>query len=107
MLRILANELGSRERRPHDPERVFQPGDFTKLYQQVINAVEILLRKGANPEAFRQAFQQLMADNPNINPESIKGIAKKGEDVLLTNFYQQEQLLSLSLKKLRLIFHLY
>ena len=78
------NELGSRERRPHDPERVFQPGDFTKLYQEVINTVEILLRKGANPEAFRQAFQQLMADNPHINSDSIKGIERKGEDVLLT-----------------------
>ena len=78
------NHLGSRERRPHDPERVFQPGDFTKLYQEVINTVEILLRKGANPEAFREAFQKLMADNPNINHDSIKGIEKKGEDVLLT-----------------------
>ncbi len=42
------------------------------------------MRKGANPEAFRQAFQQLMADNPHINSDSIKGIERKGEDVLLT-----------------------
>ena len=40
------NQIGSRERRLHNPERVFQKGDFTKLYQQVINTVKILLRKG-------------------------------------------------------------
>jgi uncharacterized protein YjbI with pentapeptide repeats len=27
-------ELGSRERRPHDPDEVFKPGDFEKLYSR-------------------------------------------------------------------------
>jgi len=78
------NSQGSRERRPHDPDRVFQPGDFEKLYKKIINTVQILLRNGVNPEAFRQAFQKIMAENPEITTESIQAIEKKGNDVLLT-----------------------
>ncbi|NEN96868.1 MAG: pentapeptide repeat-containing protein [Moorea sp. SIO3I7] len=78
------NDMGSRERRPHDPNRVFKPGDFDKLYKQIMNTVQILLRNGVNPEAFRQAFQELMAENPEINGDSIQAIEKKGNDVLLT-----------------------
>ncbi|MEL7035942.1 MAG: pentapeptide repeat-containing protein [Cyanobacteria bacterium J06592_8] len=29
------NSTGSRERRPHDPDAVFQPGDFEKLYRKI------------------------------------------------------------------------
>ncbi|NEO88963.1 MAG: pentapeptide repeat-containing protein [Moorea sp. SIO3G5] len=78
------NAMGSRERRPHDPNRVFQPGDFEKLYQQVMNTVQILLRNGVNSEAFRQAFQELIGKNPEINADSIQGIERKGNDILLT-----------------------
>ncbi|NEO95087.1 MAG: pentapeptide repeat-containing protein, partial [Moorea sp. SIO3G5] len=79
-----ANSQGSRERRPHHPDRVFQPGDFEKLYKKIINTVQILLRNGVNPEAFRQAFQKIMAENPEITHDSIQAIEKKGNDVLLT-----------------------
>ena len=78
------NAMGSRERRPHDSNRVFEAGDFEKLYQQIMNTVQILLRNGVNPEAFRQAFQELMAENPDISGDSIQGIERKGNDILLT-----------------------
>ncbi|NEO13650.1 MULTISPECIES: pentapeptide repeat-containing protein [unclassified Moorena] len=78
------NAMGSRERRPHDSNRVFQPGDFEKLYQQVMNTVQILLRNGVNPEAFRQAFQELIAENHDISGDSIQAIERKGNDILLT-----------------------
>ncbi|NES85784.1 MAG: pentapeptide repeat-containing protein [Moorea sp. SIO2B7] len=78
------DNMGSRERRPHDFNRVFEAGDFDKLYKQIMNTVQILLRNGVNPEAFRQAFQKLMAENPEITKDSIQGIEKKGNDVLVT-----------------------
>ncbi|NEP36401.1 pentapeptide repeat-containing protein [Moorena sp. SIO3B2] len=78
------NSQGSRERRPHDPDQVFQPGDFEKLYNKIMNTVQILLRNGVNQEAFRQAFQKIMAENTEITSDSIQGIEKKGNDVLLT-----------------------
>ncbi|NEQ85264.1 MAG: pentapeptide repeat-containing protein, partial [Moorea sp. SIO2I5] len=63
---------------------VFEPGDFEKLYNKIINTVQILLRNGVNPEAFRQAFQELMAENPEITGDSIQAIERKGNDVLVT-----------------------
>ncbi|NJL89898.1 MAG: hypothetical protein HC916_09020 [Coleofasciculaceae cyanobacterium SM2_1_6] len=78
------NQKGDRERRPHDPTKSFEPGDFAKLYKEVMNTVEVLLRNGLNPEAFNLAFQKLMVENPEITTASIQGLQKKGDDVLVT-----------------------
>jgi uncharacterized protein YjbI with pentapeptide repeats len=78
------NTLGSRERRPHDPSKVFKKGDFEKLYRKIMTTVQILLRDGINPEAFATAFQKLMTEHPEITPDSIQSIEKKDSDVLLT-----------------------
>ena len=78
------NAIGSRERRPHDPDKVFQPGDFEKLYNKIMTTVQLLLRNGVNPEAFAVAFQKLMQENPEITPDSVQAIEKKGDDVLVT-----------------------
>jgi uncharacterized protein YjbI with pentapeptide repeats len=78
------NTLGSRERRPHDPNKVFEKGDFEKLYRKIMSTVQILLRDGINPEAFAAAFQKLMAENPDITCDSVQSIEKKDGDVLLT-----------------------
>ncbi len=78
------NTLGNRERRPHDPNKVFEKGDFEKLYRKIMTTVQILLRDGINPDAFAAAFQKLMAENPDITCDSIQSIEKKDGDVLLT-----------------------
>lgn len=78
------NTIGSRERRPHDPDAVFAPGDFEKLYNRIINTVQILMRNGINPEAFADAFQKLMQDNLGVTRDSIQALEKKGKDVLVT-----------------------
>lgn len=79
-----SDEKGNRERRPHDPDKVFEAGDFAKLYKKIMNTVQILLRNGINPEAFSIAFRKLMEENPEITKDSIQAIERKGEDVLLT-----------------------
>ena len=78
------NAMGNRERRPHHPDQVFQSGEFEKLYKKMINVVQILLRDGINQEAFREAFQKLMEEHPDISFASLQGIEKKGRDVLVT-----------------------
>ncbi len=83
-LRETPDALGTRERRPHDPDKVFQPGDFEKLFKEMLDDVQILIRQGIDPVAFRSAFQNLMKQNPEITQDSIKKIEKQGEDVLLT-----------------------
>ncbi len=71
------------ERRPHDPKSEFEPGDFTKLYQQVMTTMEILLRQGVTREALGQAFGELMLVHPEITPEAVQSIERKGDDLLL------------------------
>ncbi|NJO76636.1 MAG: pentapeptide repeat-containing protein [Leptolyngbyaceae cyanobacterium RM1_406_9] len=78
------NALGSRERRPHDFNKVFEPGDFAKLYQKIMTTVQLLLRDGINPEAFKAAFERLMQENPEITPDAIQAVERKGNDVLVT-----------------------
>jgi uncharacterized protein YjbI with pentapeptide repeats len=76
--------LGNRERRPYDPNTVFAPGDFEKLYTKIMHTVQFLLRNGINRQAFAEAFQNLMRENPDISYDSFQAIEKKGNDVLLT-----------------------
>ncbi|MDJ0580136.1 pentapeptide repeat-containing protein [Crocosphaera sp.] len=75
---------GNRDRHPHDPDKVFQPGDFEQLYSKIMETVQLLLRNGVNSEAFKIAFQKIMAENPEITYDSIQGIEKKGKDVVVT-----------------------
>jgi uncharacterized protein YjbI with pentapeptide repeats len=76
------NDLGSNERRPHDPNECFKKGDFEKLYRKLSNTIEVLLRDGfQNAEAFNVALQALMQEQPEITFESIRKI---DDDVLVT-----------------------
>jgi uncharacterized protein YjbI with pentapeptide repeats len=78
------NAKGSRERRPHDPEKEFEQGDFTKRYSETLNVVQLLIRNGINREAFIAAWEKLTEEYPDINPNDIQEIKKKGQDVELT-----------------------
>jgi uncharacterized protein YjbI with pentapeptide repeats len=79
------NAKGNRNRRPHDPDRDFAPGEFEKLYQEAMNIIEVLLKDGMkNGEAFRQALADLMQTHPEITPDSIQKIERKGDDALVT-----------------------
>jgi uncharacterized protein YjbI with pentapeptide repeats len=78
------NENGSRERRPHDSDKIFQPGDFEKLHSKMMKTVQIFLRNGMNIEACAAAFQKVMEENPGITPNSFQSIEKKDRDMLLT-----------------------
>ena len=77
------NSQGHKERRPHSPDIAFEPGDFEKYFKQVLDAMQLLIRDGINPEAFRAAFQTLM-EKHGITPENITGMEKRGNDVMLT-----------------------
>lgn len=83
-LRETPDVTGSRERRPHDPDKLFQPGDFEKFFKEMIDEVQILIRNGIDPIAFRAAMKNIMEQNPKITQDSIRGYEKQGEDVLLT-----------------------
>jgi len=84
------NAKGSRERRPHDPDKEFAVGDFTKRYSETLNVVQLLIRNGINREAFIAAWQKLTEEYPDLNPDDIQEIKKKGQDVELTVAVSEE-----------------
>ena len=83
-LRETPDARGSRERRPHNPDKDFQPGDFEKFFKEMLDEVQILIRNGVDPNAFHAALQNIMEQNPDITQDSVKAIEKQGEDVLVT-----------------------
>ena len=83
-LREHPDDKGNRERRPHNPDKVFQPGDFEKFFKEMLDDVQILIRNGIEPIAFRAAFDKLMAEHPTITQDAIQSVVKKGADMMMT-----------------------
>ncbi len=83
-LREHPDPRGDRERRPHNPDKDFQPGDFEKFFKDMLDTVQLLIRNGVNPDSFKAAFQSILAAHPDITPDSIQGFERKGDDVLVT-----------------------
>lgn len=77
------NHLGVRERLPHNPDKCFEPGDFEKYFREVLDEVKLLIRGGVDPQAFKVAFQELMRKH-QITPDDVRGIQRKGADVLMS-----------------------
>lgn len=75
------NRTGSRERRPHNPDKIFQPGDFQKLYSRIMHTVQFLFRYGEDSQAFASAFKILSQEYLELSMTSIEKI---DEDYLFT-----------------------
>ncbi len=68
------------ERRPSIG--MFAPGEFTKLFQEVFNTVDLIFRDGVNWKAFVSAFQQVQVENENTEL-AIQSIENKGDGVIV------------------------
>jgi hypothetical protein len=64
------------DRRPSDPNSIFAPGEFTKLFQKALETVDLIFVDGIDWKAFFLSFQELRSqyDDENI---SIQAIEKK------------------------------
>lgn len=69
-----------RERRPSSGE--FAPGDFTSLFEEVLNTVDLIFRNGIDWIAFKSSFKQLQVENEGTELD-IQGIENKGEGVIV------------------------
>jgi uncharacterized protein YjbI with pentapeptide repeats len=69
-----------RERRPSSGE--FQPEEFTKLFEEVLNTVDLIFRNGIDWKAFLNAFQQVQAENEDTEL-AIQSIENKGDGVVV------------------------
>jgi len=73
-------ETDDRERRPSSG--YFQEGDFTKLFTEVINTVDLIFQNGVDFKAFKSSFQQVQVENEGI-PMEIKSIENKDDRVVV------------------------
>ncbi|MEM7756691.1 MAG: pentapeptide repeat-containing protein [Cyanobacteria bacterium P01_A01_bin.40] len=65
------------DRRPHDPDKIFAPGEFTKRYQKLLETVDIYFNDGVDWQAFLVSFNKLQvecdSDQLSINSFEHKG----------------------------------
>ncbi|MGD1807886.1 pentapeptide repeat-containing protein [Dapis sp. BLCC M126] len=73
-------ETDDRERRPSSG--YFQEGDFSKLFKEVLNTVDLIFRNGVDAKAFMSSFQQVQVENEGI-PMKIRGMENKGDGVVV------------------------
>ena len=69
-----------KERRPSSGE--FSKGEFTKLFQEVLNTVDIIFRDGIDWKAFIQSFRQVQVENEGTEL-SVNSIENKGDGVFV------------------------
>ena len=68
------------ERRPNSG--AFAPGEFTKLFQEVLNTVDLIFRNGIDWKAFVLSFNAVQAQNAGTEL-SLQSIANKGDGVVV------------------------
>ncbi|MBN3870833.1 pentapeptide repeat-containing protein [Nostoc sp. JL33] len=74
------SETDDRERRPSSGD--FQPGEFTKLFEEVLNTVDLIFRDGIDWKAFVNAFQTVQDQNQGTEL-ALQSIENKGDRVVV------------------------
>ncbi|HEY9662766.1 MAG TPA: pentapeptide repeat-containing protein [Allocoleopsis sp.] len=74
---LLGNQ---QERRPSSGD--FAPGEFTKLFQEVLSTVDLIFRNGVDWKAFVTAFRQVQVENGDT-PLEVQSIENKGDGVVI------------------------
>ena len=69
-----------RERRPSSGE--FAPGEFTKLFQEVLTTIDLIFRKGVDWKAFIEIFKKVQVENEDTEL-TIQSIENKGDGVVV------------------------
>ncbi|MEO0769945.1 MAG: pentapeptide repeat-containing protein [Cyanobacteria bacterium J06649_4] len=68
------------ERRPNSGS--FAPDEFAKLFEEVLNTVDLIFRDGIDWRAFMQTFKTIQIEQSGTNLE-IQSIEKKGDGVMV------------------------
>lgn len=71
-----SNQYGSMERRPSHGD--FAPGEFTLLFEKMLNTIDLIFRDGVDWQAFLQSFQELRSQYSDLDL-TIQGIEKRKE----------------------------
>ncbi|PSB33690.1 pentapeptide repeat-containing protein [Stenomitos frigidus] len=76
------------ERRPSSGD--FAPGEFTKLFQEALNTVDLIFRNGVDWKAFIAAFKTLQVDNDGTEL-TVQSIENKGDGVVVVKVSVPEE----------------
>jgi uncharacterized protein YjbI with pentapeptide repeats len=60
----------------------FAPGDFTKLFQDLHNTIDLIFHHGINWVAFGNTWQQIQVENAGVDV-AIRGIEHKGDGLIV------------------------
>ena len=71
-------KIDQQERRPADPNKNFEPGEFAKLVETSIETVDLIFKNGIDWKAFLTSFQDLRVEYGEQNV-SIQAIEKKSD----------------------------
>ncbi len=71
---------GQRERRPNSGN--FQPGEFTQVFQEVLDTIDLIFQDGIDWKAFARTFAQVQVQYEDIEL-SVQSIENKGEGVVV------------------------
>lgn len=71
-----------RDRRPHDSNKNFAPGEFTKLFQKALETVDLIFSDGIDWQAFLTSFQKLQVECGS-KELAIQAIEKKPGDAFV------------------------
>jgi uncharacterized protein YjbI with pentapeptide repeats len=75
---------GQKERRPSSGE--FQPGEFTKLFAEMFDTVDLIFRNGVDWKAFIAALKIVQVQNEDT-PLQVQSIANKGDGVIVVKVH--------------------
>ena len=71
-----------KERRPSDPSRNFEPGDFANLVQKALSTVDLIFSNGIDWQSFLQSFQNIQVEGTN-GELTIQAIERKTGGALI------------------------
>ncbi len=61
---------------------IFAPGEFTKLFQQAIDTVDLIMRHGVDWQSLNQTIQQLQVEQGDT-PLTVRSIENKGDGMMI------------------------
>lgn len=72
------------ERRPNSGN--FHPGEFTKLFEEVLDTIDLIFREGIDWKAFLQTFQKVQREH-QASDLGIQSIENKGDGVVVVKLH--------------------
>ncbi|MBO3458478.1 pentapeptide repeat-containing protein [Aetokthonos hydrillicola Thurmond2011] len=84
------SKSGIRERHPHAPNKIFEPGEFEKRYTENVETLQLRIRNSDNRQALTAAFWDLIQKNPDITPDNLQGFDKISGGVVVKIRVSQE-----------------